>query len=121
MPKDLLNKLNNLDYSDANLEIVKEFLKTGETPSELTYQEKYRFRKYWKDFILKDNKIIFRPLNLQAVPTSKVDNILQAFYNDPTNGLNAGLRSFYDRITYQYVGITQSMVKDFQNRRHTNW
>ena len=79
MPKDLLNKLNNLDYSDAHLDIVKHYLKTGRIPADFTYQQKYNFKKNYNDFILKNKKLYYKPLMLEAVPLSLINTTLQAF------------------------------------------
>ena len=106
MPKDLLNKLNNLDYSDTHLDIVKHYLKTGRIPADFTYQQKYSFKKNYQDFILKNKKLYYKPLMLEAISSSQVDTTLQAYYDYPVNGLGAGFRSFYDKICTRFIGIT---------------
>ena len=73
--RDLLNTLNNYDWSDDQIEIVKRYILNGVLPS----QKKKRFIEKYKDFEVKDNKIYYKPLNLEVIPNDKKEETLNIF------------------------------------------
>ena len=90
--RDLLNTLNNYDWSDDQIEIVKRYILNGVLPS----QKKKRFIEKYKDFVVENNKIIYKPLNLEVIPNDKRDETLQRFY-DEFKAIGSGKVSFYKK------------------------
>ena len=62
--RDLLNTLNNYDWSDEQIQVVKNYILNGVLPS----HKIKRFIEKYKDFEVKDNKIFYKPLNHRATP-----------------------------------------------------
>ena len=67
----IINKFNNYDWSD--LQPIKDYLLKGIFPRFRTNAQRYRFIQKYKDFIVKNNKIIYKPLNLEVIPNDKKD------------------------------------------------
>ena len=76
--RDLLNKLNNYDWSDEQIQIVKNYILNGVLPS----HKIKRFKEKYKDFIVENNKLIYKPLNLEVIPNDKRDETLKRFYDE---------------------------------------
>ena len=74
----IINKLNNYDWSDDQIEIVKQYLLNGTIPNNINTNFKHkRFIDKYKDFELKNNKIYFTPLNLEVIPNNKKQETLK--------------------------------------------
>ena len=91
----IINKFNNYDWSD--LQPIKDYLLKGIFPRFRTNAQRYRFIQKYKDFIVKNNKIIYKPLNLEVIPNDKKDETLKDFY-DGFKASGTGKTNFYKKI-----------------------
>lgn len=106
--RDLLNTLNNYDWSDEQIQIVKNYILNGVLPS----HKIKRFIEKYKDFEVKDNKIFYKPLNLEVIPNDKRDETLKRFY-DEFKAIGSGKISFYKKITSHYININREYCSQF--------
>ena len=111
----LFTKLNNYDYSPNNIINIKTFKKTNNLPSELiTNHKKELFKKRFNDFDVKDNKLIYKPLNLEVVETDEEKQIkLKELYNDFKIGPGSSTRNFYYKVIQKYLNITRDDIDKF--------
>ena len=118
MSRTLLNKLNNLPYDEEHLEIVSWYLKHNKfhIPDGLTKDQTRKLIRNYKDFVLDGDKIIYKPLLLEAITTNKKEEILKEMYNSNL-GLDAGIKSFYAKITNKYIGIKRADVAEFLKKQ----
>jgi hypothetical protein len=112
---DLYLKYNNYGFSKKNLDDVKEYLKTQKLPLSLnTTQKKTRFKQKWnKDWEIKNNKLIYIPLNLTVVPDDERNDVLKEMYEDIKTGVGQGIDLFYKRVRDKYLNIRRSDVGTF--------
>ena len=108
-------KLNNYDYSTTHLNNVKHYLLTNQLPSDLTPQQTKTFKMRYKPdlFEVKNNKLFYKPLNLECVENDNKENILKLLYDDFKIGTGTGIKSFYYKVIDKYLGIKRADVKDF--------
>ncbi len=74
----IINKLNNYNWSDEEIEKVKQYLLNGILPD----RNKKRFIEKFKDFEIRDDKLYFKPLNLNVIPNDKKQETLKHFYDN---------------------------------------
>ena len=112
--RDLLNTLNNYDWSDEQIQIVKSYILNGVLPS----HKIKRFIEKYKDFEVKDNKIFYKPLNLEVIPNNKRDKTLKRFY-DEFKAIGSGKISFYKKISSHYININinREYCSEFLNKQ----
>ena len=96
----IINKLNNYNWSDEQIDIVKEYLLYNTLPR---YNSK-RFIEKYKDFEVRDNKIYFTPLNLEVVPNDNKQQVLKDFYDD-FKAIANGKTAFYKKIVDKYLNM----------------
>ena len=113
-----LIKLNNYDFSKNNLEDVKRYLTTGETPK-YDFSHYYKVKKFkdrWNanDWEFKGEYLIYKPNGLTVIPTEEQEEFLEELYKDPEIGIGKGIQSLYDKVLeYNILGISRSKVKKF--------
>lgn len=113
----LINTLNNLDWSDDNIILIKEYLINRTLPYYInTNYKRNRFTDRFKDFEIKDNKIYFKPLNLEVIPNDKKEETLKNFY-DEFNAIGNGKINFYKKITDHYINIKRKDTDEFINKQ----
>ena len=113
----IINKLNNYDWSDDQIEIVKQYLLNGTIPNNINTNFKHkRFIDKYKDFELKNNKIYFTPLNLEVIPNNKKQETLKHFY-DSNQAIGNGKINFYKKIIDRYLNIKRKDTDEFINRQ----
>ena len=61
--RDLLNTLNNYDWSNEQIEIIKNYCTNKTLPQFKTNALRARFIEKYKDFIVENNKLIYEPLH----------------------------------------------------------
>ena len=114
MTRNLYRTLNNYDYSDQNIEIVKQYLQSNILPSSFSYYKKRRYKlMYKKDFVVENGELIYKPLNLQVIHDKDKEDVLKKLYDDPDQGIGLGIQSFYDKINSQFLNIKRNDVDDF--------
>ena len=112
--KNLFLKLNNYDYSENNIENIKNYLKNGFIPSDLITNYKITlFKKRFDKFELKDNKLYYKPLDLEVIEDNDKQKIMKDLYNDYKVGPGSSIRSFYNKIQQRYLNIKRDDVDKF--------
>ena len=69
----IINKLNNYNWSDEEINNVKQYILNKQLPLFNSNYQKTRFIEKYKNFIVEDNKLIYKPLNLEVIPDNKRD------------------------------------------------
>ena len=75
----IINKLNNYNWNDEEIENVKNYISKRVYPFFKTNAQKDRFIDKYNDFIIENNKLIFKPLMLELIPNNKRDETLTNF------------------------------------------
>jgi len=52
-----------------------------------------------------DGTLIYKPLNKEILSTGEKEDILGKMYNDDKIGVGIGVKTFYNKVADQYVGI----------------
>ena len=68
----IINKLNNYIWSDEEIEKVKQYILNKKLPAFKTNFQKDRFIEKYKQFVIENNKLIYKPLNLEVIPFNKL-------------------------------------------------
>jgi len=113
MSRNLFRKLNALDYSDENLQIIQDFLINGTLPETFSDYKIKRYKTLYKNFKLENGKIIYAPLNLEVIKNEDKETTLKDLYDDPNQGIGLGIQSFYDKINAKYLNIKRKEVSEF--------
>ena len=114
-----MRRLNALKFDDNNITNIKNFIKYQQLPERMMELEKERFKQNFKDFILVNDKLIYEPKNLEVIPTTQINQTLEALYKDPVYGLGAGIKTFYNSVNSKYLNITRNDVKNFLQTKTT--
>ena len=110
-------KLNNYDYSIINLEKIFNYLKHQQIPREIkSPSDKNKFIKRWDKFIIRDNKLIYKDLDLEVVTDNK-DDKMQLLYDNPKIGLGMSQTSFYQKVQQFYLNITRVEAATFLKKQ----
>jgi len=107
MDKNLHNKLNNLDWSPQNIASVIQYKLHNLLPPGLDDQQKFRFKKHYKDFTTRNNKLFYN--ELEVVPDNKKQEVMQDMFDDVRTGVGASIYNWYRRLCQKYINIK---VKD---------
>jgi hypothetical protein len=115
-------KLNNYGFSDKSISNVKTYLATQTLPALLnTSQKRTRFKQKWsKDWEVRSNKLVYKPLNLTVVPDGERNTVLKGIYEDIKQGVGQGIDLFYKRIRDKYLNIRRSDVGTFLKSQKVN-
>ena len=114
--RDLLNTLNNYDWSNEQIEIIKNYINNKVLPQFKTNALRARFIEKYKDFIVENNKLIYEPLHLQVIPNDKRDETLKSFYDD-YKAIGTGKVGFYKKITSNYLNINRAYCSEFLSKQ----
>lgn len=106
----IIQKLNNIFPNDEIIDIVKHYIITQTIPDEI--ENKKRFIQKYKNFIVDNDKLIYKPLNLEVVYKSNIDKILEDEYNK-NDVIGKGIKNFYKYIITKYINITRQDIDDF--------
>jgi IS30 family transposase len=110
----LFNKLNNYDYSEENIKYIKQYIKNKTLPPNLiTNHKKALFQKRFNDFELKDNKLYYKPLDLQVIEEDDKQKAMKELYDDMKIGPGSSIRGFYNKIQQRYLNIKRDDVDKF--------
>ena len=112
--KNLFLKLNNYDYSENNIEIIKNYLKNKTIPSDLISNYKINlFKKRFDKFELKDNKLYYKPLDLQVIEEDNKEKVMKQLYDDFKSKPGSSIRGFYNKVQQRYLNIKRDDVDKF--------
>jgi hypothetical protein len=112
--EDGMIKLNNYDYTPEYLDLLKNYLQTKQLPDTWSDNKIITFRRrYGKNWKLVNDKIIYTPKNLEVVYKKDISNTLLNLYTDPKVGIGMGIRSFYNKVVDQYLGIKRNNIEEF--------
>jgi len=107
-------RLNNLFNNDTAIEDVKKYLRKGVFPPGCNTTYKMRkFNEKYHNFVMKNDDIVYSPLNLVVVPKSEIENVMQKLYDNPVTGIGRGIVLFYKYICSKYINITRAEVNTF--------
>jgi hypothetical protein len=73
--------LNNYNYDDKYLDMIRYYLKTGILPDSLSDYQKNHIKEQYNKFGLKEGRIIYLPLDLEVVYKDDVPGVLKELYN----------------------------------------
>ena len=112
----IINKLNNYNWSDEEIEKVKKYILNKVIPVFKTNFQRDRFIEKYKNFVVENNKLIYKPLNLEVIPNDKRDETLKNFYNN-LKAIGAGKTSFYKKISSNYLNINRAYCEEFISKQ----
>ena len=104
----LMLKLNNYDYSPDVVSSVIEWIENGKPIKGI----KKRFRDKWNNFIVKDDRLYYKPLNLLVVYDDEKEKVLKELYSQLTSA-GLGISKFYHLVCSKYIGIKRSEIAYF--------
>ena len=95
--RSLILKLNNYGYNDKQIEEVKDFLKDrNQIPEHLdTNAKMQRFYDKWSQFMIKDDKLFYKKLNLEVIPDDERESKMKEMYENNITGVSRGITMFY--------------------------
>ena len=109
----LLLKLNNYLYEKEYNDVIN-YLKTKTIPNNCNTNFKInRFINRWNSFDLRNNKLFYTSLNLEVIidDDEKKEKMKELYEDEKT--IAGGIRSFYNKITQQYLNIKMKDAKEF--------
>ena len=109
-----MNRLNNLFPDDNTIDKVIEYKKNNTIPSDIVSPT--RFKKKYYNFIIKDNHLFYKPLQLTVIKKDEIANVLDKLYKD-NNAIGKGIVNFYKYVISKYINITRDEVSDFLNHQ----
>ena len=122
----IYNKLNNYNYDDQYVNMIRNYLRSRGTPNLVfpagfTDYQKLHTSVQYRDFELRGNDdIYYRPLDLLVIPESEKEQVMQDLFDDFDVSAGVGIRTFYDKIIQRYLGIKRKDVEEFLPRQ-TNY
>lgn len=136
----ILNQLQNYNWSQSNVENIKEIIKSKNSKNEdllnkmlgshnfikkeISQNEKSitqtdYYSKFRELFDVKNNILYYKPLNLKIIPKDdkeQKENILNKHFHGP-EGIGKGQNNFHSYILSQYIGITRDDVITFLKKQ----
>ena len=114
--KNLILKLNNYGYSQQVVNEVLEYKTNGNIPDHI--KGKKRYQEKWKPFYVKDNHLIYRPLELIVIIDPEEKNeVMQKIYDNDRTGVGSGIVQFYHTVRRKYLNIFRADVAEFLKRQ----
>ena len=107
--RNLILKLNNYGYNDKQIEEVKGFLKDrNQIPEHLDTNAKMkRFYDKWSQFMIKDDKLFYKKLNLEVIPDDERESRMKEMYETNITGVSRGITMFYHTICNKYLNRSE--------------
>lgn len=116
--KDPFKFLNNLTFTQESLNDIVTYIKLDQIPPNMTpRQEKKFISRFSKDWVFDGQNVIFKPLQIIAVPEDHKVELLTEMYKDPMFSLAKGINAFYDSVRKMFVGITRKDVTAFLRKQ----
>jgi len=103
-----LRQLQQLRLSDEEYDDLIELIKIKKIPKHL--------QNPFQHFIVRDNKLIYEPLNLEYIPPKKQMKTMEVLY-DQIESAGKGQNNFYRWITTKYLGINKRQSQAFLKSR----
>jgi hypothetical protein len=102
-----IKSLNSYLYTNDDINEGIEYLRNNTLPDRLNNQSsKYRFKRRWRGFTVKNNKLFYGPL--LVIPSDRVKETIKKFYEDPAFGGSIGRDKLYNKIIQTYLGIKKN-------------
>ena len=110
--KNLILKLNNYGYSQQVVDEVLEYKTNGTIPDHI--KGKKRYEDKWRPFFIRDNHLVYRPLELTVIidPDEK-NEVMQKIYDNDRTGVGSGIVQFYHTVRRKYLNIFRADVAEF--------
>ena len=114
----VISKLQQYNYTKENINRIINYLKTKTIPPKFNARQRKAFvEKFGKDFTVEKNLLVYKPLNLIAVPSDDENiknKVLQQVYKSP-QALGKGQNNFHQLVLQKYLGIKRKDAIDFLN------
>ena len=114
----IINKLNNYDWNDKQIELIKDYAINNVIPNLKTKALRTRFVEKYKDFIVDDDKLRYKSIYLEVIPNSKREETIQKFYNE-FKSLGTGKVGLYKKISSNYININRQYCSEFLVKQPT--
>jgi transposase InsO family protein len=123
-----VRKFNNLFKNDDEIQEAMDFVLNGTLPERLvehysrtlnrdvTKMITKKMKKKFDGFKVKNDILIYEPLDLYVVPYSQKELVLKTEYDKKEVG-GKGKTSFYKYITNNYINLTREDVNEFLDRQ----
>ena len=116
----VISKLQQYNYTKENINRIINYLKTKTIPPKFNARQRKAFvEKFEKDFTVEKNLLVYKPLNLIAVPSDDENirkKVLQQVYKSP-QALGKGQNNFHQLVLQKYLGIRRKDVIDFLKKQ----
>lgn len=115
-----LLKLNNLFKDDNEIDLVINYKLTKTIPVQVLEQnnQKHFIKKFARFEMRQDNKLVYKPLNLQVVRNDELANILENEYADP-QVMGKSILTLHKYLASKYINIKRKDVKAFLENQNT--
>ena len=119
MPKTLFQKLNNLYWDDETIDLVKEYLTTGQFPDDFSDYKKAKWTTNYANFSVVNDEIHYDDgdIHLTVIPNDEVEVTMHDIYTNPDEGYGLGIQSFYEKIRHRYLNISRKQVAIFLKKQ----
>lgn len=103
-----IHKLQNLLRYQKNIEQIRDYLQTGQPPSNT------KLRSVIEEFELRGRHLVYKPKELIVIETpEQADDLIRRTYNDYSTSAGLGVTKFYEHIADSYLGVTRDRVRSF--------
>jgi len=120
MSTDLYRKLNNINFSGDNYDIIVDYVLTGNLPSDFSEYKKGRYRRLFYKFFVELGLLRY-PIDskqkLTVIPDEDIEDTLQFIYESDKTGIGLGINSLYAKVSHQFLNITRDDVRDFMTKQ----
>jgi hypothetical protein len=127
-----LKRLNHYPEfkTDAGIDAILDFKRTGNTPQGLNSRQATRYRKKYGNesgFVVENNALFYRPvlpnrnpdleIHLEVVKPSQREVKIKEIYEDVRRGLGTGLDAFYHQVAMSYLNIPKPETDAFLRKQ----
>ena len=103
-----LRQLQQMKLTDRQVDEAIEWIKDGDIPPP--------YRDQFHGFIVRDDKLVYEPQNLEYVRPKDRKAVMEALY-DQVESAGKGQNNWYRYITTKYLGITKRVAQSFLKTR----
>ena len=90
MSTDLYRKLNNINFSGDNYDIIVDYVLTGNLPSDFSEYKKGRYRRLFYKFTVESGFLVYHidsKQKLTVIPDEDIEDTLQFIHERDKNSL----------------------------------